>query len=126
MSPLLRRVLIPTAAGLVLLASPAAAQRPALAGEKARVAEAVRADLSKLGDLQQSYHTRTKVYAADARDLNFAPTSGAQVNIAYASMNAWAANATHPVLSPIACFIIILYLSFIIFINSYLNRFAFS
>ena len=107
MSPLLRRVLIPTAAGLVLLASPAAAQRPALAGEKARVAEAVRADLSKLGDLQQSYHTRTKVYAADARDLNFAPTSGAQVNIAYASMNAWAANATHPVLSPIACFIII-------------------
>lgn len=107
MSPLFRRFLIPFAAGLTLLASPAEAQRPALTGEKARVAEEVRADLSKLGQLQQAHHARTKVYAADVRDLSFAPTSGAQVNIAYASMNAWAANATHPVLSPIACFIII-------------------
>ncbi len=101
-----RALLVPVA-GLALLASPALAQRPALTGEKARVAEAVRTDLTKLADLQKAHHARTKVYAADARDLNFAPTSGAQVNIAYASMNAWAANATHPVLSPIACFIII-------------------
>ena len=107
MAPHFPRFLIATAAGLTLLASPALAQRPALTGEKAKVASEVRADLDKLGDLQEAYHARTKVYAAAVRDLNFVPTSGAQVSIAYASMNAWAANATHPVLSPIACFIII-------------------
>ena len=71
------------------------------------MADEVLVDLNKLGELQRSHHGRTKVYAADVRDLSFVPTSGAQVNIAYASMNAWAANATHPVLSPIACYIII-------------------
>ena len=106
MASVLPRLLIPAAA-LALLASPAVAQRPALTGEKARVAEAVKADLTKLSESQKTHYTRSKVYAADLRDLNFTPTSGAQVNIAYASMNAWAANATHPVLSPIACFIII-------------------
>lgn len=92
---------------LAVMAMPAAAQRPALTGEKAQVADAVKADLSRLSDLQTAHHNRTRVYAADARDLNFTPTSGATINIAYASMNAWAANATHPTLSPVACFIII-------------------
>ncbi len=95
------------AAALVLVTSPALAQRPTLTGEKATVAEAVKADLARLAELQNRHHERTRVYAADARDLNFSPTSGAQVSIAYASMNAWAANATHPVLSPVACFVII-------------------
>jgi hypothetical protein len=107
MSPQFLRVLIPAAAGLVLMANSVQSQRPALTGEKARVADEVVADLSKLGDLQKAHHARTKVYAADVRDLDFVPTSGAKVNIAYASMNAWAANATHPVLAPIACHIII-------------------
>jgi hypothetical protein len=93
-------------AALSLLASPVRAQRPALSGEKAQVADSVKADLARLSTLQSAHHARTRVYAADARDLNFTPRSGAQINIAYASMNAWAANATHPVLSPIACFII--------------------
>jgi hypothetical protein len=84
-----------------------AAQRPALSGEKAQVAEAVKADLTRLSELQTAHHNRSRVYAADARDLGFNPTSGATINIAYASMNAWAANATHPTLSPVACFIII-------------------
>lgn len=100
------RFLLPAAA-LSLLASPVLAQRPTLTGEKAAVAEAVKADLARLAELQNRHHERSRVYAADARDLNFAASSGAQINIAYASMNAWAANATHPVLSPIACFIII-------------------
>lgn len=100
------RFFIPLAA-LALLATPAAAQRPALTGEKAQVAEAVKADLTRLSELQTAHHNRTRVYAADARDLNFTPASGATINIAYASANAWAANATHPTLSPVACFIII-------------------
>ena len=94
-------------AALAILAGPAVAQRPALTGEKAQVADAVKADLTRLSELQTAHHNRTRVYAADARDLNFTPTSGATINIAYASMNAWAANATHPTLSPVACFIII-------------------
>lgn len=106
MVPPLSRVLL-SAAALALWAMPAAAQRPALTGEKAQVAEAVKADLTRLSELQTAHHNRTRVYAADARDLGFSPTSGATINIAYASMNAWAANASHPVLSPVSCFIII-------------------
>lgn len=106
MVPPLSRVLL-SAVALALLAIPAAAQRPALTGEKAQVAEAVKADLTRLSELQTAHHNRTRVYAADARDLGFNPTSGATINIAYASMNAWAANASHPVLSPVSCFIII-------------------
>jgi hypothetical protein len=104
--PHVSRILLPVAL-LAALAGPAVAQRPALTGEKAQVAEAVRADLVRLSELQTAHHNRTRVYAADARDLGFSPTSGATINIAYASMNAWAANATHPTLSPVACFIII-------------------
>ena len=106
MAPAFRPFIL-AATGLVLVTSAGLAQRPALTGEKARVAEAVRADLTKLADLQRAHHARTRVYAADARDLSFVPTSGAQVNIAYASMNAWAANATHATLSPVACYVIV-------------------
>lgn len=106
MALLLSRLLLPTAA-LAILASPVLAQRPALTGEKATVAEAVKADLVRLAELQNRHRERTRVYAADVRDLNFAPTSGAQLSISYASMNAWAASATHPTLAPVACFIII-------------------
>lgn len=104
--PHVPRVLL-SAIALALLAMPVAAQRPALTGEKAQVADAVKADLTRLSELQTAHHNRTRVYAADARDLGFTPTSGATINIAYASMNAWAANASHPTLSPISCFIII-------------------
>ncbi len=92
---------------LALAPAPSAAQRPALTGEKARVAEAVRRDLTRLSELQRSHHQRTKIYAADARDLSFRGTSGAEVNIAFASANAWAANASHTALSPVKCFVIV-------------------
>ena len=92
---------------LALAPQAVVAQRPALAGEKARVAEAVRQDLTRLARLQKTWHDKTKAYAADASDLGFAATSGADVNIAFASMNAWAANASHAVLSPVKCFVIV-------------------
>lgn len=92
---------------LALAPHAAAAQRPALSGEKARVAAAVRADLARLAQLQKAQHERTKLYAADVRDLRFTATSGATVNIAYASMNSWAANASHPTLAPVACYVIV-------------------
>ncbi len=87
--------------------SAATAQRPALAGEKARVAEAVKRDLDRLATAQRTYHARTKLYATDLKDLRFTPTSGADVAIAFGSMNAWAANASHPALSPVKCFVIV-------------------
>ncbi len=83
------------------------AQRPALTGEKARVAESVRRDLTRLSQLQRTHHERTKLYASDLRDLSFSPTSGAEINIAFASTNAWAANASHATLSPVKCFVIV-------------------
>jgi len=92
-----------------LLAAPSAlaAQRPALAGEKARVAEAVKRDLSRLAAAQRTHHGRTKLFATDLKELRFTPTSGAEVSIAFGSMNAWAANASHPALSPVKCFVIV-------------------
>jgi hypothetical protein len=83
------------------------AQRPALAGEKARVAEAVKRDLTRLAGLQRTYLGRTKSFSQDLETLRFTPTSGAEVSIAFASSNAWAANASHPALSPLKCFVII-------------------
>lgn len=96
-----------TAAILASAPLPVHAQRPALAGEKARVAEAVKGDLTRLVGLQRTHLGRTKTYAQDLEALRFTPTSGAEVSIAFASANAWAANASHPALSPVKCFVII-------------------
>lgn len=96
-----------TAVLLALAPARVDAQRPALAGEKARVAEAVKRDLTRLAALQRTYLGRAKTFATDPKDLNYTPASGAEVSIAFASANAWAANASHPALSPVKCFVII-------------------
>jgi hypothetical protein len=96
-----------TAALLAFAPLSAGAQRPALAGEKARVADAVKRDLTRLAALQRTHLGRTKSFASDPKDLNFTPTSGAEISIAFASANAWAANASHASLSPVKCFVII-------------------
>lgn len=96
-----------TAALLALAPVELAAQRPALSGEKARVAEAVKRDLVRLATMQRANLSRAKTFASDIKDLNFVPSSGADVGIAFASATAWAANATHPLLSPVKCFVII-------------------
>lgn len=96
-----------TAALLALAPAGLTAQRPALSGEKARVAESVKRDLTRLAVLQRANLTRAKTFASDIKDLNFVPSSGADVSIAFASATAWAANATHTLLSPVKCFVII-------------------
>ena len=96
-----------TAALLALAPVPLSAQRPALAGEKARAAEAVKRDLTRLAAMQRANLMRAKTFASDIRDLNFVPSSGADISIAFASATAWAANATHATLSPVKCFVII-------------------
>ncbi len=96
-----------TAALLAFAPHPADAQRPSLAGEKARVADAVKRDLSRLAALQRVHFSRAKSFASDPKDLSFTPNSGAEISIAFASANAWAANASHASLSPVKCFVII-------------------
>ena len=67
-----------------------------LTGERLTRSELVKADLSRLSDLQRGYFEKNKTYTVDSRALNFAPTSGAQISMSYASVRSWAANATHP------------------------------
>ena len=96
-----------TAALVALAPAQIVAQRPALAGEKARVAEAVKRDLTRLATMQRANLSRSKTFASDIKDLHFVPSSGADISIAFASATAWAANATHATLSPVKCFVII-------------------
>ncbi|MBM3908623.1 MAG: hypothetical protein FJ363_11195 [Gemmatimonadetes bacterium] len=65
-------------------------------GDKANIAEAVRADLSRLADLERSWYEKNRAFTTDLRALGFTPASGANITMAYASTRSWAANATHP------------------------------
>jgi len=78
-----------------------------LSGERAQKAEAVKADLLRLSDLERTYYAQNKAFTVDIKVLGFNATSGAQVTMSYASARAWAANATHPQLEPFACFVIV-------------------
>jgi hypothetical protein len=100
------RVPLFAASLLVAAAVPLRAQ-DALSGDKQQKADAVKADLLRLSELERAYYTQNKKFTDDLKALNFAPSSGAQVTMSYASARAWAANATHPVIAPFACFIIV-------------------
>jgi hypothetical protein len=79
----------------------------AQAGDKAKVADAVRADLSRLADLERTWYEKNRAFTTDLRALGFTPASGANITMAYASARSWAANATHPQLQPTTCFIVV-------------------
>lgn len=78
-----------------------------LSGERAQKAEAVKADLLRLSELERTYFAQHKLFSIDMKALGFTPASGAQVTMSYASARAWAANATHPQIDPYACFVIV-------------------
>ena len=92
----------------LLLFGVALAPRPAPAQSRARIIaekfDSVKADLSKLGELEKTYYRRNRAFTVDTAALHFKPTSGAQISISYASARAWAASATHPTLAPFVCF----------------------
>jgi hypothetical protein len=75
--------------------------------DRVRIADAVRADLAKLSDLERAHFTIEKRYTADIKSLNFSPTSGATISITYASARAFSASASHPRLAPFLCFVIV-------------------
>jgi len=75
--------------------------------DKSRIAEAVRADLSKLSDLERSYFAANKRYTVDIKALHFVPASGAAIAVSYASARTFSASASHVRLAPFLCFVIV-------------------
>ena len=75
--------------------------------DKSRIAEAVRADLSKLSDLERSYFAANKRYTVDIKALHFVPVSGATIAVSYASTRTFSASASHVRLAPFLCFVIV-------------------
>jgi hypothetical protein len=75
--------------------------------DKSRIAEAVRADLSKLSDLERSYFAANKRYTVDIKALHFVPVSGATIAVSYASARTFSASASHVRLAPFLCFVIV-------------------
>ena len=76
-------------------------------GDKAKVSEAVKADLSRLADLERGWYEKNRTFTIDLHALGFTPTSGASISMSYASARSWAANATHPSLQMTTCFIVV-------------------
>jgi hypothetical protein len=75
--------------------------------EKIQIADAVRADLSALTDLERVYFGAHKRFTDDIKSLNFMPKSGASISVTYASARTFSASALHVRLTPFVCFSIV-------------------
>jgi hypothetical protein len=75
--------------------------------DRVKIADAVRADLAKLSQLERAQFTAHKRYTADIKSLDFTPASGATISISYASARTFSASASHPRLAPFLCFVIL-------------------
>lgn len=76
-------------------------------GDRGQLSEAVKADLTRLAELERGWFEKNRTFTTDLRALGFQPTSGASVTMSYASARSWAANATHARLQPTTCFIVV-------------------
>ena len=101
------RTVVRTLAILSLFAAGSTLSAQELVGERAQKANAIKADLQKLSELERSYFAQNKTFTVDLTKLGFAPQSGALVTMSYASARAWAANATHTGIEPYVCFAIV-------------------
>ena len=99
------RGFVRTASAVVLLLVLTAALS-AQGGDKAKVSELVKADLSRLADLQRTWYEKNRIFTTDLRALGFAPTSGATITVAYATARSWSASASHPALQPSTCIVV--------------------
>ncbi|MFI5246156.1 MAG: hypothetical protein ACHQQR_13065 [Gemmatimonadales bacterium] len=75
--------------------------------DKARLADAVRADLSRLSDLERAYLAVNKRFTVDIKALQFKPASGAAIAVSYASARTFSASASDIRLAPFLCFVIL-------------------
>ncbi len=89
------------------LAVRALAAQQEVPADKAHLADAVRADLSKLTDLERGYFAANKRYTTDINALHFAPKSGAVIAVSYASARTFSASASDARLTPFLCFVIV-------------------
>jgi hypothetical protein len=74
--------------------------------DKQRVAEAVRADLAKLTDLERTFFSANTRFTVDMKTLHFVPLSGATIGVSYASARTFSASASDYRLAPFICFVI--------------------
>jgi hypothetical protein len=74
--------------------------------EKQKVAEAVRADLTKLTGLEREFFSANKRFTVDTKALHFVPASGATIAVTYASARTFSASASDYRLVPFLCFVI--------------------
>lgn len=92
------------AVAVALRALPAQQELPP---DRARLADAVRADLSKLSNLERSYFAAHRRFTVDLNALAFVPASGARVSVSYASARTFSASASDVRLAPYVCFVIV-------------------
>jgi hypothetical protein len=101
-----------TLRGLVGAIFLAAAMRPAAAQQdvppdRAQLASAVRADLTRLAELERAYFGANQHYTTDLKLVHFSSTSGALIAVSYASARSFSASAEHVRLAPYLCFVIV-------------------
>lgn len=94
-------------AAVVVVLLGLAAALSAQGGERAKVIESVKSDLTRLAALERTWYEKNRIFTTDLRALAFTPTSGANIVMSYASARSWAANATHKTLQPMTCFIVV-------------------
>ena len=95
------------AAAVVVVLVGLTAALQAQGGDKTKVGDSVKADLSRLAELERVWYDKNRTFTTDLRALGFTPSSGANITMAYASARSWAANASHPTLQPTTCFIVV-------------------
>jgi hypothetical protein len=94
-------------AAACVLAARALSSQETVPPDRARVADAVRADLSKLSELERAYFSSNKHFTTDIKVLHFVPASGATIAVSYASARTFSASASHARLLPFLCFVIV-------------------
>jgi hypothetical protein len=95
------------AAGCAVVALRVLPAQQEVPADRARLADAVRADLTKLTDLERGYFAANKRFTADIKALQFAPKSGAAIAVSYASARTFSASASDARLAPFLCFVIV-------------------
>jgi hypothetical protein len=98
------RAAIAAIGAIAIRALPAQQEVPA---DKARLADAVRADLSRLTELERGYFAANKRFTIDIKALHFAAKSGAVIAVSYASARTFSASASDARLAPFLCFVIV-------------------
>lgn len=103
----MRTRILRVALGCCLAVARALPAQQEIPADRTRIADAVRADLAKLTDLERAYFAANKRYTTEIKSLNFTPASGAAIIVSYASARTFSASGSHFRLAPFLCFVIV-------------------